>query len=396
MEKHGWQIHFVGPHPDVSSVYDEPVNCKIEYCHYTKKVAPSRYFSIMRNRAKGWGIGRMVFGLCQLISLIFEKALRFDPYKHLENGMIAEAAKAVNRHDFQLVAGYHPDFKVLETAYEFSRRHNKRLLAIYDDPYGAREAGQFFPSEPERQSRILDYASGVIFMSPLTRDRYVEKKLVAAKKAFAMHDSFPDLPQEESAGLRDTGNMSMVHLGNLPSYRPIDSLLAALERSLSGSGTPHLRLDFYGHVYPQALRRIKSSTELSQAIHAHKEVTHCQSHEIAGDSDVLVVVIGPRHIDNVPSKFFEYLCHHKPVLVIGPKGNPVEGMVETLGVGVYSDVSQPDDIVSGLVSISKNYDGFRSAYTKNKGLIDEYSAERTARRWAEALDACVLRDKISC
>ncbi len=224
-------------------------------------------------------------------------------------------------------------------------------------------------------------------MSPLTRDRYVEQGLAAAKKTFVMHDSFPDIPDREEAGDRDPQKIRMVHLGNLPVYRPIDSLLEAFEKFREKPENPKFYLDFYGHVYPEAVHQIKNSTSFSQAVHIHKEVTHSQSHEIAGCSDVLLVVIGPRHTDNCPSKFFEYLCHPKPILVIGPKGNPIEGIVAKLGIGVYSDITQPEAVLAGLISITENYDVFKAAYAKNKDLIQEYSAENTASRWAQILES---------
>ena len=386
MEKYGWELHFVGPDPSVTSLYLEPVLRGNKICHYTRDIAFSQYFSVKRNRIKGQSPVKIFYGGCQAVSLILERVFRFDAYKYLEKGMIEQATKALGQHDYQLIAGLCPDFKILKTAYEFARLHRKPFITIYDDPYGAREAGRFYPAEPGKQKEILDFALRAIFQSPLTRDRYVEQGLVTAQKTYVIHDSFPDISDREEEGDRNLQKINMVHLGNLPAYRPIDSTLQAFEAFQSKPNNTRLELDFYGYVYPEAIRVIKNSASLSQAIHMHKEVTHSQSHQIAGRSDALVVVIGPRHTDNCPSKFFEYLCHPKPVLVIGPKGNPVEEMVARLGIGVYSDITRPDDIVAGLVSIADNYDSYKAAYEKNKNLIREYSAEKTASRWAQVLD----------
>jgi len=386
MEKHGWELHFVGPDPSVASLYTEPVIRGGEICHYTKNVAFSQYFSVKRNRIRGQSPVKIFYGFCQAVSILTERAFRFNSYKYLERGMIKEATKAIGQHDYRLIAGLSPDFKILKTACDFACLQRKPFVAIYDDPYGAREDGRFYPAEPEKQKEILDFASGVIFMSPLTRDRYVEQGLVAAQKTHVMHDSFPDIPDREEAGKRERQKINMVHLGNLPAYRPIDSILQAFETFQSQPDRPRLHLDFYGYVYPEAMRLIGNSGSLSQAIHIHKEVTHSQSHEIAGRTDVLLVVIGPRHTDNCPSKFFEYLCHPKPVFVVGPKGNPIEGIVETLGIGKYSDINDAQAIFNGIISIVKNYDNYRMAYEKNKNLIQEYSAENTAYKWAQVLD----------
>ena len=386
MEKYGWELHFVGPDPAVASIYQEPAYRNDEFCHYTKNVAFSQYFSVKRNRIKGQSLVKIFYGACQAASMTLEKAFHFDSYKYLEKGMIGKATKAFTKYDYDLIGGICPDFKILITAYEFARLHHKPFIATYNDPHGDRKGGRFYPAEPEKQKEILGFALKAIFASPLTRDRYVEQGLVAANKAFVTYDCFPDIPDETSADTRDAQKINMVHLGNLPAYRPIDLILQAFDIFRSKQDNPRLELDFYGHVYPEAIRKIKASAGLAQTIHVHKEVTYSESHKIADRSDVLVVVIGQRHIDNVPSKFFEYLCHPKPVLVIGPKGNPVEGIVDRLGIGVYSDITQPDVILSGLISIVENYDVFKIAYTKNKDLIQEYSAERTAQRMAGILD----------
>ena len=286
MEKHGWELHFVGPDPRVASLYSEPVLRGSEICHYTKNIGFSQYFSVRRNRIRGQSPVKIFYGFCQAVSILTERAFRFNSYKYLERGMIKEATKAIGQHDYRLIAGLSPDFKILKTACDFACLQRKPFVAIYDDPYGAREDGRFYPAEPEKQKEILDFASGVIFMSPLTRDRYVEQGLVAAQKTHVMHDSFPDLPDKEDGDVRDLKKLNMVHFGNLPAYRPIDSILQAFEIFQSKADNPRLEFDFYGYVYPKAIRKIKALAGFSQAIYIHKEVTHSQSHEIAGRTAV--------------------------------------------------------------------------------------------------------------
>ena len=387
MEKGGWELHFVGPDPAVASLYQESVLRGNEVCHYTRRIIASLHFSVKRNRINGHSLIKSFYGACQAASLILEKLFRFDAYKYLENGMIEQAAKAFSQHDYQLMAGLSPDFKILKTAYDFASLRHKPFIAIYDDPYGAREDGQFYPAEPEKQKEILGFASGSIFQSHLTRDRYVEQGLIVAQKTFVMHDSFPDMLAREEAGPRDLKNISMVHLGNLPAYRPIDSLLETFEIFRAKPENPRLCFDFYGHVYPEAARRIKKSAGLAQVIRIHKEVPYSESHRIAAGTDVLLVVIGPRHTDNCPSKFFEYLCHPKPVLAIGPQGNPLQEIVVRLGIGVYSDINDTQDVLKGLCRIVDKYDSFVNAYARNKEMIQEFSAERTAQHWVEVLEA---------
>lgn len=57
MEKHGWELHFVGPDSAVASLYQEPAHRGDQLCHYSSKIAPSLYFSIKSRTEKEWEIG---------------------------------------------------------------------------------------------------------------------------------------------------------------------------------------------------------------------------------------------------------------------------------------------------------------------------------------------------
>jgi hypothetical protein len=98
------------------------------------------------------------------------------------------------------------------------------------------------------------------------------------------------------------------------------------------------------------------------------------------------VVIGPRHLDNQPSKFFEYLGHRKPLLVLGPPGNPIEELVRDLGIGVYCDILNRDAISQGIEKVSSYYSQFVNAYHLNSHKIEVYSAQEVARHWANCLN----------
>jgi glycosyltransferase involved in cell wall biosynthesis len=102
-------------------------------------------------------------------------------------------------------------------------------------------------------------------------------------------------------------------------------------------------------------------------------------------------MIGRRHRDNQPSKFFAYLGHQKPVLVVGPLGNPIQKIVEDLGIGIYADVDHPDSIESALRHLIDNYDQYVKAFTINQAGVEAYSAKNVARRWIQILDQVMIK-----
>jgi glycosyltransferase involved in cell wall biosynthesis len=279
---------------------------------------------------------------------------------------------------------------------------NKPVLAIYDDPHGHRDLQGFYPADESRQRLVLEQACGAIFMSPLTRKRYIDCGLAQQERSFSMCDSYPEDPRfyrESIAPLayqqRDTNDakrtLKMVHLGNLPEWRPIDSFVVAMQRFLSREDAqgPSLAVTTYGHVYQQAIDKIMSIHSLSDSFSFNQAVSHEDSHWIAEMSDIMLVMIGPRHLDNQPSKFFVYLGHAKPVLAIGPSGNPIEEIINELGIGVYSIIGDAESIYNGIAELTSHYDKFRQAFFTNRSKLKAFSSRQVAERWSKILDSTV-------
>jgi hypothetical protein len=181
----------------------------------------------------------------------------------------------------------------------------------------------------------------------------------------------------------------LIHLGVLPRWRPIEPLLEALEATgVEGAlSLPPLELHLFGFLYPEAQSRIQRSPRLAAMVSVSKSVSYAQSHWLAEDAEAQLVVIGPRHVDNQPSKFFEYLGHRKPLLVIGPAANPIHAIVRELGIGVYADIESPSAILEGIEELVAGYPGFKASFDLQREKIDAYGAHSVARQWCELLDS---------
>jgi hypothetical protein len=401
LEKWGWEFHFCGPMPDKTSVLTESVEYPQERLHYTNAVPLSLEASVRKNRHKKGSLLYVFFGAIQLVSTMAERLLSWDRVRHMQRGMIKQALAAEMINKFDLIAGKSPDFQVLETAAYICRIVDKPFLAIYDDPHGHRDLKGFYPADESRQKAVLKQAQGAVFMSPLTRERYIECCLAERDRSFAMSDSYPEdprfyrrsdkfLPQDNRHGesSHEQTIFSLAHLGNLPEWRPIDSFVEALRRfrSLEGDLEPSLVVNTYGYVYQKAKDMIASIPSLSQSFNFYPAVSHEESHLVAESSDIMLVMIGPRHTDNQPSKFFVYLGHAKPILAIGPRGNPIEAIINKLAIGVYAAIGDEESIFNGIMELTNNYEGFRQAFSANKSELQEFSSRRVAERWCEILD----------
>ena len=187
------------------------------------------------------------------------------------------------------------------------------------------------------------------------------------------------------------------HLGNLPEWRPIDPLLTGLASLDSVPDLPPLRVEFYGYLYPRAHELIErlNPTLARHQLSIHNSVGHLDSHRVAAESDILLVMIGLRHVDNQPSKFFVYLGHKKPVLIVGPAGNPIQKIVEDLGIGVYADVRSNTSIRDGIQELAKNYKAYQQAFEKQHQKLKLYGADEVAANLMAVLDQTLANTKFA-
>jgi hypothetical protein len=403
LEDHGWEFHFAGPSPRLASVLTEYVDCPPERLHYINNVSWSLRLSILKNRRNSRSFTYWIFAILQSIALVAEKLFRHDGRAYMLQGVERIVINADKHWNFDLIAGKSPDFSMLDTVARVAEQLHKPLLAMIVDPHGKRNGLEFYPYDRDRQEQVLSQAIGAMFMSPLTRDRYVQSQLVAASKAYAFTDCYPTsegyylsgrscLPsRSSSSSLLDKNKpiLRAVHIGMLPEWRPIETLFDAIR-----SAPSPILIDFFGYVYPAARQLMKNDSQLAKVMRCWRQsLTLSECHFLAEDCDLLLVVIGPRHLDNQPSKFFEFLGHRKPLLVLGPPGNPIEGIINNLGVGIYCDILNRDSIINGMNKISNQYRQFVSAYDTNIDKIEVYSAEQVAQHWADCLNKMLMASR---
>jgi glycosyltransferase involved in cell wall biosynthesis len=403
LEGSDWELHFAGPVPELVSVLTEKLNYPKERLHYTEHISASTRFSIRKNRFPKSSFPYVFYGFLQLVARWLEAVTGHDVDAFLLAGLETAIRQAEQRWTFDLIAGKSPDFKVLALVSDITRDMRKPFLALIDDPHGARDEFGFYPTEPDLQKRIFDQSCGALFMSPLTMHRYVDAGLVAPEKTVNLTDSYPEMADLYSVNRSELARrqrsaevqppLRMLYLGMLPEWRPIEPFLDALIRlQQSNDSFVPLQLDIYGYVYSAARQRIQEHPFLSKMIMIHPMVSYCHSHWLAEDADLQLVVIGPRHHDNYPSKFFEYLGHHKPVLVLGPLQNPLKEVVDHLGIGMYVDGRDTQSIMEALAGIPTHYDTLKQAYQIHADAIEAYSAHRVAAGICKVFDDALARE----
>lgn len=392
----GWEFHVVGPDPRLDAVTPEPIDGQDCFCHYSRQVSRSHRCAIRKNRRRAGTPLHLWFGLRQLIHQRLERLGGHDPQTHALEGLRTTALETAAAIRFDLVAGICPDFRVLEVARAVADELGKPFVAIYDDPYGHREKGLFHPAQPERQRAVLAAAAGAVFASPLTLTRYRDQGLLGSTPARFLPDCFEvgeTPPSAARTGPPAPGvpigaagaPLTLFHPGNLGPWRPIEPLLEAVRR-WHGEGRGDLRILLYGYLYEAARTAIRCDPTLRTSIRVQAAVSNKHSHQLAEAADAVLVLIGPRHTDNLPSKFFEYLPHATPVLVAGPAGNPLQSIVEDLDKGIYCDIESSGAIFDALVALQRHGGSYRDHQRHNPDAIGAYAANRVARNWGAAFD----------
>lgn len=382
----GWEFHVVGPDPRLDAVTPEPFPGQERFCHYSRRVSRSHRCAIRKNRRRPGTPLHLWFGLRQLIHRLLERLGGHDPQAQALEGLRATALETAARLPCDVVAGICPDFRVLEVAREVAEQLGRPFIAIYDDPFGHREKGLFHPAHPERQRAVLATAAGAVFASPLTLERYREQELLGATPARFLPDCFEPgeaPPSPPPAAAPAGAPLTLFHPGNLGPWRPIEPLLEAVRR-WRPEEQGGLRIQLYGYLYEAARSAIRSDPRLRQVIQVHAAVSNVRSHQLAEAADGLLVLIGPRHTDNLPSKFFEYLPHATPVLVAGPAGNPLQAIVEELEKGIYCDIESSAAILEALVELRHRAGWFRMR--QHHDAIAAYAAPAVAAAWGSAFD----------
>ncbi len=384
----GWQFHFLGPDPRRNSPYPPLRDFPEELSHYAGDINLSRRSSVERNRNRG--IRRVLWSVVRGMCVVTEKLFP-STGQHTERrtqALIERGLRLTASHRFDLVVGTIPDLAFAQAAAALSAGTGLPLVLHYHDPLGHRARNGFTPTFVDAQRALFEQAAGVIFASPMTMQRYREQGFIhprtrAITYSFEPAGAETAAPAPSGASARE---LTLSHIGSLAPWRPIRTLVNAIAE-FNRNSVVRIRLTQIGYMDRDSDRYARTHLQPGRDLIVEPTKPHREAAAAALHSDVLLVVIGPRHADNIPAKFIEYLGYNKPVLVVGPKGSVVEAMLRQLGVGSYADIDSTDAIRDALTCLTNDYEEFARMTRKNSIQIDYYCAERVAERWCDFLDS---------
>ena len=391
----GWEVHFLGPDPNEISVRLLPRSLFMEpfIGHYIQGLNLRHLASVRRRQTKG--MKNLLWVIVQVLAVVGLKLKILDDHESkAEYHIFSKMDQDVDRLKFDLIAGIQPNFFYLSAASDLAKKYDVPFVAIFDDPYGHRSIDGFTPAKKKNQAEILNHASQVVFASHLTMIRYQQLFHLSDSKVSYISDSFiatqgNDNFVEEALLERNVNEVLITHLGDLSEWRPIEPLIAAI-RNINAVGKTRVSFDNFGYMYSNAKAEIKNDPDLNCCVNISSSLSYVESHKMALYTDCLLVVVGPRHVDNVPSKLYEYLSAKKPILLLSPPQNPARELIESLAIGVWADVSSRESILEALEVVILKIADFERQYKVNRDRVDKFEASRVAEIWSEKFGKAIL------
>lgn len=150
--------------------------------------------------------------------------------------------------------------------------------------------------------------------------------------------------------------VKFVHTGSLYKLRDPRPLLFAIKELVNKKviSKEEVLFLFVGRVSNSLweIKRLPAFLGIADIVKFYPAVTYKESLEYMKESDILVL-LQPYTRLQIPAKFYDYICHDKPILAIGEKNSAVENIVKDR-FGIFVDYDDVESIENGIVKLVGN------------------------------------------
>lgn len=373
-------MEFMGPPPDTAYGLVTKSSKAGPKVHSFERVPLSRRASVLRNRRSGpaWLWWSLVRGLC----IVRDRLLGVqDSYLCWMCDEVARLLpEVVSDGKFDAVLVHIPPLGLGLTVGEVCKVEGIPLIIAIGDPQGARlPDGGFVPASPEKQFALIDQAVGVMSLEATLRFCYLPVKPIDSHKLILSSPCISIMPRQRPA---PSTLRNIMHWGQVAPWRPIGALVDAMVSEDPSAGEP-LDLLLVGKIVDKSMRqyvRVRMQGRLAESPLLPFE----QALALAEGADAFVVVVSPRHLDNLPSRLLDLLQFSRPILLLAPAGSVSARLVEDLGIGPVADPTDPHQIIAALGDLRRRYHEYVAAYTRTDR-FRKISCEEVNRVIAEGL-----------
>jgi glycosyltransferase involved in cell wall biosynthesis len=347
LNRHGWDVTVVTPHPSLWRRPENPDKITAE----TEQEGIRRIFTDHHWRwlnpegLKCWneGVGWVVGGICRQIS----RLLKIDRLIGW-NRAAKNACLTLTPNDVDLILASGPPFAAFTLAKFLSDRLGRPYVLDYRDLW-SRNLYRPNPAVTQREARLLVGCAGIITVSSSWGQTMDEQFGVGDK----LHVITNGYDPEELATVKAHifGHFAIVYAGSFrPPKRVIKPIMAALQR-LKPTDSHKVFFHYYG----------KDSQYVKDEAHEHGVMNRVVLHGHVSREEALSAVRGcnlsvvitsgsaeERSEDNgmIPAKIYESLGLRSSVLLIAPKNSDARKVLQDTSCGRSFTAAEIDDIAS--------------------------------------------------
>lgn len=372
-----FQIDFVGPDPKDNSPFPSNGMVVPGRAFYFSPPPLARRLEVKRNRSLGFA--RMFWSALYTPFFIARKYLSVDFCKEwIAAELIAAIERARSEVAYDVIAVHAPPFEYSKYVFEYCAKHDLKMLWFVGDPIGYRDGQTFFPFEKNLQQEIIDYIERLVVTKETYAFYYSKTFKIPAEKVAFFSDCYVKKPfrlEGETIGAKKNHQISMVHWGAIPPWRSLGKLANALVRyNMEFKSVPPLKLRVCGRITDKSAR-IDAAKLLGDAFEEIPMGAYLHSRRICEDADILIAIVSPRHLDNIPSKLIEYFSFRKPILLLAPSASSAASLVISSGVGLVAEPENEEELFRSIIQLVESRDAFVGNYHNNK-VIDSFESKR--------------------
>lgn len=197
----------------------------------------------------------------------------------------------------------------------------------------------------------------------------------------------------ENAPTKSNESFTITYAGSFYEgwIEPYD-FLSGFGRFLDAHPGANVEAHFYGDWNPAYTTAARQAGVWDDVV-THDPIPHDELVPVLKGSDALLYIGGddPGNAQNIPSKMWDYIGARAPILAIVDPAFRVAEFIEEQSLGI---VSPTNDDAAVAVALERLFDD-AYGYTPDESVFDQYTRERSAERFAAALDATAAGEPLS-
>lgn len=198
-------------------------------------------------------------------------------------------------------------------------------------------------------AKVIRACDVAVFVTPRTRELYVDKYPWTKKKARVITNGFDEDDFAELCPI-PYPEPTLVYMGRMDrNYGDPLKLFAGMElASVTG-----LRLVHVGTIDPQLLARIETKGITTYCHLGYQPHRRALEHILGAWVNVIIRDNSPASEQDYPGKLFELLRAGRPILSIGAPGSIIGDLLHETGLGLHVDATDPHAIACALNQLLK-------------------------------------------